>query len=414
MADLRSSSDDECVFTGARAGDPSAPVRVTLPSASRGTARSSQGRDDGIADFRLCEEDAQVVFCNEAAVEEPYALHCGSPAAAAKRRALRNQERLRTSHLEARLAQEAHRSAGSSGASAAAKDREKYIPREDEKVLDVRCLSELCGRGRTAQSQPELRDLEDPSIALWGGSVDGSPDWLPLPAVKRSHGVRRALQVQSHDARMAVYGRKDSALKDKLANNQADDIEIPEASLSALGKLHEIKMMLGLDKKMSEDKKLGRATSLAIFISSLKKQVDLICLVEAQISVVTEFKIPVVFARNALDRVVLQEVAVLARQEEDRQGELKSEVCRVDHSEKGDKAVACLGAFDVLPAGTVLGPPYGGALRPAAELAMMQMVHDRLKSLPDPPRQCYAFRIDNLEYIGKWEGLKDKAEGKAS
>lgn len=37
------------------------------------------------------------------------------------------------------------------------------------------------------------------------------------------------------------------------------------------------------------------------------------------------------------------------------------------------RAVACLGHYDVLPSITVLGPPYGGVLRPAAELAMMQV-----------------------------------------
>ena len=37
------------------------------------------------------------------------------------------------------------------------------------------------------------------------------------------------------------------------------------------------------------------------------------------------------------------------------------------------RAVACLGDFDVLPAGTIVGPPYGGVLRPAGELLLMQV-----------------------------------------
>lgn len=37
------------------------------------------------------------------------------------------------------------------------------------------------------------------------------------------------------------------------------------------------------------------------------------------------------------------------------------------------RAVASLGEYDALPAATILGPPYGGVLRPSGELAMMQV-----------------------------------------
>lgn len=37
------------------------------------------------------------------------------------------------------------------------------------------------------------------------------------------------------------------------------------------------------------------------------------------------------------------------------------------------RAVARLGDFNVLPAGTVLGPPYGGVLRPGSQVAWMQV-----------------------------------------
>ncbi|KAL8274999.1 hypothetical protein Esti_001055 [Eimeria stiedai] len=179
MAELGLSTDDD--FTGAKAEGPPRPVRVTPPLARRGIEVSLQGRDDDIAQSLLGEDDAQVVVCNEQTVGERHPLQSGSPAAAAKRRALRNQERLMRQQPEVRLAQEAHRSTASSGASQTRKDREKFVPRSNEKVLDVRCLNEVPGRGRVAQSQGEARDLEDPGIALWGGSLEGPPDWLPLP-----------------------------------------------------------------------------------------------------------------------------------------------------------------------------------------------------------------------------------------
>ncbi|XP_026194429.1 uncharacterized protein LOC34622906 [Cyclospora cayetanensis] len=78
------------------------------------------------------------------------------------------------------------------------------------------------------------------------------------------------------------------------------------------------------------------------------------------------------------------------------------------------RAVARLGNYDALPTATILGPPYGGVLRPAGELAMMQMIHDRLRDLKGPPRQSYAFRIENLGYIGEWEARQDKAEARCS
>lgn len=38
------------------------------------------------------------------------------------------------------------------------------------------------------------------------------------------------------------------------------------------------------------------------------------------------------------------------------------------------RAIASLGdLYDVLPTVTILGPPYGGVMRPAGELAMMQV-----------------------------------------
>lgn len=37
------------------------------------------------------------------------------------------------------------------------------------------------------------------------------------------------------------------------------------------------------------------------------------------------------------------------------------------------RAVASLGEYDALPVATILGPPYGGVLRPAGELALMQV-----------------------------------------
>ncbi|KAL8442104.1 hypothetical protein Emag_006641 [Eimeria magna] len=178
MIELVSSSEDECVFTGAKTGGLPRPVRETLSSASRSMAGPLE---DDIAGLPLDEEVAQVVICNEAAIGEPRPLHCGSPAAAAKRRALRNQERLRTQHPGAHLTQESHRPAEISGASATEKDKRQFFFDENDVVLDVRCLNETCGGGRMGQTQGEATDVEDSGIALWGGSLEGQPDWLPLP-----------------------------------------------------------------------------------------------------------------------------------------------------------------------------------------------------------------------------------------
>ncbi|KAL8448355.1 hypothetical protein Emed_003885 [Eimeria media] len=358
MVELVSSSEDECVFTGAKAGGLPPPVRERLLLPNRGIG-------DAMADL-MQEEVAQVVICNDAAVEEDFhPFACGSPAAAAKRRALRNQERLRTQLPDVRSAQETHRHAESSGASTT--DKNRFLFDKNEKVLDVRCLKEVCGRG---QSQGESRDIEDSGIALWGGSLEGRPDWLPLPGKQVNakgervewlrharYGVGTFIDIarikeyieyvkdRGQKARLAVYGRKDSALREKVLKKQADVLwQLSQMIRCMEGKQNFIRI-----EKCGED----------------------------------------------------HSVQLVSQKHQSKAG----------HAPQHFRAVACLGDYDVLPAGTVLGPPYGGALRPAAELAMMQMVHDRLRNLPDPPRQCYAFRIDNLEYIGKWEGLKDKEEG---
>ncbi|KAL8432600.1 hypothetical protein Efla_002832 [Eimeria flavescens] len=492
----RHNSDGDCIYVGGLerplAGDPVQRHQgAMLPLGSFITNAGSRecsfpkklvaGR--GGRGYTVEADDARLELDSTAPCGETDARACGSPAATAKKRALLNQARLRERQGARRVVQRAQRQARASGQSAAQKRLENHVCGANERVLDVRCLDAPAAQGSKGYAS---------EFALWGGSVQGLPDWLPLPGTRMNargevvewlrharYGVGtyidterigeyvECVKARGREQRKEAYGRKHMALKEKLKKNQEEwrfwsqglggtsfftkrirlpkfsreaefiGLEypypagkaslcseqsayvlgtvlpfnklMPEASLSIFGTTTEMKMMLGLEGTeggrdfvsagkqhnfVPSEARAGGFTSRFLWARCYKTCLQIIRCMEGK--------------QNFM------EVQKCYPDHSVQQAELTHQLRVGEEQPEGPqhfRAVARLGSFDILPGGTVLGPPYGGVLRPAAELAMMQMVHDRRRGLTGPSRQSYAFRVDNLGYLGAWEAEKDKAEG---
>ncbi|OEH80267.1 spx domain-containing protein [Cyclospora cayetanensis] len=362
----------------------------------------------------------EVVIVDEQ--ETPAAL-CGSPAAAAKRRALENAGKSRLQHPLDRPSESRN-------------TQKTSILRPEDRVLDVRRLDfgQISTRSRgKLMSETEAEHASYlPAVvgcqALWGGTFKESPDWLPLPDTGVNakgekvewlrhalYGVGTYLDVERTDEyvecikalsrlrRERTYG-KDENTREKFLKRQewrfwskgvggsrffTKRVVLPKFSRQAVfGSIREMRGMLAQEGSNPPNQCTSKV------VQSLREQI-IQCMEGRQNFI-------------AIEKCDATHTVQLAEEEHRLCQGLEAQ-----ETSQHFRAVARLGNYDALPTATILGPPYGGVLRPAGELAMMQMIHDRLRDLKGPPRQSYAFRIENLGYIGEWEARQDKAEAAA-
>ncbi|PHJ16049.1 hypothetical protein CSUI_010138, partial [Cystoisospora suis] len=69
--------------------------------------------------------------------------------------------------------------------------------------------------------------------------------------------------------------------------------------------------------------------------------------------------------------------------------------------QKHFRAVAEIGSLPFLPPFTVIGPPYGGILRPDEEIRLMMNIDDPPRGLTGRVRECYSFQVE-ADYLRNW------------
>ncbi|CDI82307.1 hypothetical protein, conserved [Eimeria praecox] len=428
MTEVHSDSDDECICLGADEG-PQGPPRPLRSRQGVFTRPQMMAFPASVGMGDICNaeetEDIVVEFDNTCMQLEtgppgaPILGGCGSPAATAKRRALENLERQRAQQTETQNSFISPKTVGTpKRPDSRSVQKTSCILRPEEKVLDVRRLDfgqqlTTRNRGRPTLAVREAPRGQLPAVgeeALWGGAFRDMPAWLPLPDqsvnaqgqkvewlrhavygvgtfldVERTHEYVECVKALGRERRLKAYGRHED-LREKF-QRKPDGDSIPWCKglerPAGAGGTEAYKPMHHQSYHITEGAGEEGGRGGGQIIRCMEGRQNFI----------------------AVEKCGPTHNVQLAEEEHHERVGLENQT-----APQHFRAVASLGGYDALPAATILGPPYGGVMRPAGELALMQIIHDHSRNLQGPPRQSYAFRIDNLGCIGEWEAQADKEE----